>query len=357
VPHLLIVGGSSRHQGGAELFIERASEILRRRGGWSLEALKSNSAYLSLASLPSHAGSLASLVLRRRSADAVWVQYGSLPDLAFVVAARLRGYKVVVTPHLGVNWKSQSRPLLRALSNRALRFAHRLALFSTTQERELDLEGLPRSSIRTFLPERSLSGLPPPEVTGPVLRIVHAARLSEAKGSFLVVDVCAKLRDAGLPFSAEIIGSAEPDVLRRLEQRIAEAGLSDVVRMVGQRSNDDLLDHLRRADVLLHLSRLDSYPLIVLEALACAALPTCLDLPGARNMVETYDGYVVGQDEPAPDAAAILARLDINDIRHRAREASVRVRADYDWTRCGEALDNALNDVVDHKDRMLAPTF
>jgi glycosyltransferase involved in cell wall biosynthesis len=351
VPHLLIVGGSSRHQGGAELFIERASEILRRRGAWTLDTLKSNSAYLSLATLPGFAGSLASLLVRRRRADALWVHYGSLPDLAFVVAGRLRGYRVVVTPHLGVNWKSQSRPLLRALGKRALRFAHRLALFTKTQEMELDLEGLPRSSIRTFLPEESLSGSLPSKADGPALRLVHAARLSEAKGSFLVVDVCAKLREAGVPFHAEIIGSAEPDVLRRLQQRIADTGLSEAVSLVGHRNIADLLEHLRRADVLLHLSRLDSYPLIVLEALACGALPICLDLPGARNMVETYDGYVVGHAEPAAEAAAILQKLDPHDLRQRSREASSRVRADHDWRQCGEALDGALRDAMDVKGR------
>jgi glycosyltransferase involved in cell wall biosynthesis len=346
VPDLLIVGGSSRHQGGAELFIERASEILRRLGAWNLDTLKSNSAYLSLATLPNYVASLASLVLRRRSADVVWVHYGSFPDLAFVVAGRLRGYRVVVTPHLGVNWKSQSRPFLRALGTRALRFAHRLALFSKTQEKELDLEGIPRSSIRTFLPEESLSGSPPAGLEGPVLRLVHAARLSEAKGSFLVVDVCAALRDVGVPFSAEIIGGAEPDVLERLKQRIADRGLSEAVTLVGQLNTPDLLSHLRQADVLLHLSKLDSYPLIVLEALACATLPICLDLPGARNMVETYDGYVVGQVEPAEEAAAILAKLDLQGIRDRARQAAPRVRADHDWTQCGEALDGALRDAM-----------
>jgi glycosyltransferase involved in cell wall biosynthesis len=286
-------------------------------------------------------------VLRRRSADAIWVHYGSLPDLAFVVAGRLRGYRVVVTPHLGVNCKSQSRPLLRAVGEWALRFAHRLALLSKTQEIELDLERLPRSFIRTFLPEESLSGLLPAKVERPVLRLVHAARLSEAKGSFLVVDVCAKLREAGIPFSAEIIGSAEPDVLQRLQQRIADTGLSEAVTLVGHRDVADLLVHLRRADVLLHLSRLDSYPLIVLEALACGAFPLCLDLLGARNMVETYAGYVVGHPEPAAEAAAILQTLDLEDVRQRAREASSRVRADHDWRQCGEALDGALRDAMD----------
>lgn len=357
MPRLLIVGGSSRHHGGAELFIERASTILGRRGGWRLDHLKSNSAYLSPATLPSHLASLASLLLRRRTADAVWVHYGSLPDLAFVVAASLRGYKVVVTPHLGVNWKSQSRPLLRKLSSRALRFADRLALFSKTQEKELDLEGLPRSPIRTFLPAESLAEAPPADKAAAVLRLVHAARLSEAKGSFLVVDVCARLRAAQVPFEAEIIGSAEPEVLDEFRRRITAAGLQEQVRLIGHRSVPELLVHLRGADVLLHLSRLDSYPLIVLEALACAALPVCLDLPGARAMVETYDGHVVSAADPAGEAAAVLQSQELTGIRRRAHDAALKVRRDHDWSSSGDALEAALRETIGAGQRMLAPTF
>lgn len=343
MPHLLIVGGSTRHKGGAELFVERASTILRRRG-WTLDHLKTNSAFLRPASLPTYVRSLSALLFRRRRSDCAWVQYGSLPDLAFVVAARLRGYHVFVTPHLGASARSLAGGVLARWSRLALKAAHHLLLISRSQEIELDLSGLPRTYIRTFLPEESLGQHAPVDRAGAELRLVHAARLSEAKGSFLVVDICARLRDQGVPFTATIIGGAEPEVLERLQRSIEAQALTGQVRLVGELPVGGVVEQLRQSDVLIHLSRQDSYPLVVLEALAAGALPLCLDLPGARNMVEQYDGQLVSHDRPAEAAADLLARLDLADIRRRGRDAAVRVQQDLDWSRSGEALEDALRD-------------
>lgn len=345
MPDLLVVGGSSSHRGGAEIFVERALEILRRRGGWKVDLLKTNSAFLKPSTLPDYVGSLASLVFRRRTADCAWVQYGSLPDLSFVVLAKLRGYRVVVTPHLGGSARSQSSSWLRRLGHAALRRADRLALISTSQEEELDLSGIGKVHIRTFLPEESLSGTRPPVADDTPLRLVHAAALlSESKGSFLVVDLCAELERADVPFTAEIIGSAEPEVMRQVEERIASLGLSGRLRLLGPRTVPEVMEHLRRSDVLIHLSRKDSYPLIVLEASACSALPVCLDLPGTRDMVERYGGFLVGHDDTARKAADLLRKTEIGEIRRRGEEAARKVRAELDWSRSGDALDAALQD-------------
>lgn len=342
---LLIVGGTARHPGGIEAFCERSAIALRRHGHWDITIEPADSAYLRVGDLFRFARALARLWrYRRAKPDHVWVQYGNMPDLAYLVVAKLLGFKVMVTPHLGSNWRSQSNPALRKISGLLLRLPDRLALISRTQEQEIAIEGdVPRSLIRNFLPEKILGlnledGRQPPNT----LQIIHSGRLSEGKGTFLVIEVCARLRDAGVPFHARITGGAEPETFDRLHALIAEHRLEGQVEVLGRIPEDDLLDLLRQSDVLLHLSRIDSYPLIVLEAMACSVLPVCMELAGARDQVETYGGHVVSVAHPVEEAAAWLAAQDLDHIRAMAHEAAIGVRRDYSWERCAGALEDAL---------------
>lgn len=346
--HVLILGGSPRHPGGLEAFCERAVSALERHRDWRVTLLPTETAFLTARGLPAFLAALRRFVRHRdrgQRPDCVWLQYVNLPDLAYLALARLLGLRVVVTPHLGSAWRSQSQPVLRAISRRLLGLADRFALLSKTQELEIALPGhVPRSMIRTFLPAAALEGAPPASERRPAtLALLHSARLSEGKGTFLFVEVCERLRDAGVPFEARIAGGADAATATRLEATIREKGLADRIAVLGRKPVGELLEIMRTSDVLVHLSRVDSYPLIVLEALASGMLPVCLDLPGARDMVESYDGYVVGHDHPVDGTTALLRELDLADGRRRARAASARVRADYAWDRCIAAVEAALS--------------
>ncbi len=250
----------------------------------------------------------------------------------------------MVTPHLGANWRSQSRPLLRSLSGWLLRFADRLALISKTQELEINLPGgVPRSYIRNFLPPAVLTADAPAAGNAPpAMQLIHSGRLSEGKGTFLFVEVCARLKAAGTPFFARITGGADEETFARLHALIAGHRLKELVAVHGRVPDAELLDLLRGSDVLIHLSRIDSYPLIVLEAIACSMLPVCMDLAGARDMVETYDGKIVSEAGAVTETAQFLAGADLADIRRRGRAEAARVRTDYNWDRCCGALEAAL---------------
>ncbi|WP_456628558.1 glycosyltransferase family 4 protein [Bradyrhizobium sp. URHC0002] len=268
----------------------------------------------------------------------------------YVIVAKAIGYDVVVTPHLGLNWKSQRNLALRTLSQLMLSRADRIALLSRTQEWEILLPtSVERLLIRTFLPSEVLEPISHPSsadhskaVPPAELRLIHASRLSVAKGSFLVVDVCSRLREAGVPFSAQIIGSADEQTRSALRERIKDRNLSNQVQLLDWASPERMIDHLRGADVLIHLSLADSYPLIVLEALASGTLPLALDLAGVRSIVQDYDGLLVSRYEPVEEAVAHLMNCGLQDIRSRGVAQVARVRTDFAWSTAGTLLIEAL---------------
>jgi glycosyltransferase involved in cell wall biosynthesis len=342
---LLILGGSPAHRGGVETFCARASEALKLRAPQiAVTRVATGTAYFKLANVPALFAGLARLArFRAGGRGLVWLQYVNLPDLGYLLAARLLGLKVVVTPHLGKNWRSERNRILRTVSHMLLCLADRMALLAKTQEQEIVLpKRVPRSLIRTFLPAEVLEHriTTPPRARH--LRLLHASRLSEAKGSFLMIDVCAKLRDAGIAFSARIVGAAEEDIYARLRAAITDQKLDAQVELVGWVPPCALPDYLRDADILIHLSQIDSYPLIVLEAQASGMLPVAMDLAGARDMIETYDGTIVSALRPVDEAADFLIHADPADLRRRGAHEASRVRSDFAWDEAAKLLVSSL---------------
>lgn len=350
--HILVIGGSPEHLGGVEAFCERSAEALAERTGWRIARLPAATAFLTLKRIPVLLGGLFSLVrYRAKRPDCVWLQYSNLPDLSFLAVAKLLGFKVMVTPHLGSNWRSQSNPFLRGLSGWLLSFADRLALISKTQELEIKLPpDVPRSLIRNFLPRTVLAAHTATADAAPDrLQLIHSGRLSEGKGTFLFVDVCARLKAAGVPFFARITGGADDATYARLASMISQYGLEEHVSVLGRVSEEALLEHLRGSDVLVHLSSIDSYPLIVLEAMTCSMLPVCMELAGARDMIETYDGHIVSSVYAVEESTSFLRTLNLADVRQRGEVVAVKVKSDYGWNACAAALEGALLSLVDNK--------
>lgn len=348
--HILVVGGSPRHLGGVEAFCERSAIALKRVASHKVDYFAADNAFIGLAQLPRLVHGLRHVrSFRKKGVDCVWVQYASLPDLLYAAVAKASGFQVMVTPHLGSNWRSQQSKALRTISKTLLRSADRLALISKTQELEIALpKTVSRSPIRNFLPKGILETLPVDISTRPAdeLQLIHSGRLSAGKGTFMFIELCARLKAAGKQFHARITGTADKATMDQIHALLTDYELGDGVEVLGRVEEAQLFDLLRGSDVLVHLSRIDSYPLIVLEALASSVFPICMELAGARDMVETYDGAIVSVDRTVDETAELLISTDVADLRRRAHNVSGRVREDYSWDNCARALDAALSDCV-----------
>ena len=346
---ILILGGSAGQRGGVEAFCARAKQAIEQLSSSAVEQQNTDTAFLSLRKLPGIARGFYRLAQHRRQRpDCVWLQYSNLPDLFYLPWAKLLGFKVLVTPHLGANWRSQANPMLRTLSQRLLGLSDRLGLLSHTQETELSFPpNVPRSYLRTFLAACVISGEPAPRrPEQKPLRLAHVSRLSEGKGTFHFVEVCRLLRDRGVPFTATIAGGADHATLQRLEASIEASGLASHIEMVGSLAEPDYARLLAATDILVHLSTVDSYPLIVIEAIACAAFPICIDLPGAAYMVGTYAGHVVREQNCVEATADFITRTPLAELRGEMEKTMRHARADYGWPACVASLDSVVRETV-----------
>ena len=346
---ILIVGGTSALRGGVEQFCVRAKEALTGFGRHDVGHIFSEAAYLRPKSLPRFILSIGSLYRNRRAGwDCVWLQYTSFPDLVILAICRLFGYKVMVTPHLGANWISQTNPVLRYVGLKLLSTANGIALLSESQAEEVALPpSTERFSILTFLP-KSLSAIcmdNSRSVEADVVTLVHAARLSKGKGTFSFIEVCALLKRSGLKIRGRLAGACDDATAKEIRSLITERDLGQEIESLGLLSEGDLLSELAQADVLVHLSTVDSFPLVVLESIGCDVFPVCLDLPGARKITSAYCGHVVRDPNAAQKVADFIRAHGPLELKQLAKAAGRRLRQDYEWSHCVSVCERVLADV------------
>jgi glycosyltransferase involved in cell wall biosynthesis len=162
-------------------------------------------------------------------------------------------------------------------------------------------------------------------------RLIHVASLNRVKDQSTLLRALAALIGSGVRFEMDVVGD---DTLHGEIQALAnELELSQRIRFQGFLPQRQLRPLLEAADLMVHSSRHEAGPLVILEA-AVAGVPTVGTMVG--HIVEWAPDAAMGV--PIGDwaglAAAIRQMLEDEDLRLRiAREAHKRaILEDADYT-------------------------
>ncbi|HKF86134.1 MAG TPA: glycosyltransferase, partial [Candidatus Limnocylindrales bacterium] len=74
------------------------------------------------------------------------------------------------------------------------------------------------------------------------LSILCIGTLHEVKGQRHLIDACRRLREAGVDFECRLVGEGQDREM--LEERIRDAGLQDLVTLLGARTRDEIIELL-----------------------------------------------------------------------------------------------------------------
>jgi glycosyltransferase involved in cell wall biosynthesis len=178
--------------------------------------------------------------------------------------------------------------------------------------------------------------------------IVSVGRLVPKKGHSNVIRAARLLHDRGFDFRLEIYGQG--DLKEPLHRQIEEEGLASVVRLHGARTQDELIQVYRKADVFVLAPIVtpngdrDGIPNVLLEAMATGLPAVSTTISGIPEVIEHgINGLLVPSEDPEAVADALAALLDDPDLRESlGANAAQSVRARFDAAANAEYMASLL---------------
>ena len=268
------------------------------------------------------------LALRRDGITRMHVHFATLASWCAAVASALTGIPYTVTTHAKDIFHQDLDPvLLREILQRAERVVaiseynrrHLLTIDPTLGDKVVLVRNgldLPRFTYRD------------PEPPHTPLRVLAVGRVVEKKGFDHLVDAAHQLHEQGVPLQVRIVGEGE--LLPALRQQIADAGLTDVVSLLGSRSQAELVAELDWADVMAAPcvvgadGNADGLPTVLLEAMASGVPCVATDVTGIPEAVHPAQGET--------PATGILLSHERTGLPQRLA-AALRQVADPSWPR------------------------
>jgi colanic acid/amylovoran biosynthesis glycosyltransferase len=163
--------------------------------------------------------------------------------------------------------------------------------------------------------------------------LLCVGRLTPAKGQVLLIQACARLRDAGVRFSMNLVGDG-PD-RGRVEAAVAHHGLQELVKFSGSLTQQGVREALSEADIFVLPSLAEGIPVVLMEAMCCHV--PCISTPvnGIPELIEhKHTGLLATPGDVDSLVAQLLYLCGSREARERlAQDALVKVQQDFDLNR------------------------
>ena len=173
--------------------------------------------------------------------------------------------------------------------------------------------------------------------------VVTVCRLVPRKGVDTTIEAVAELRPR-VPGLRYAIGGSGPD-RPRLEAKVQELGLEDIVTFLGRVPDDAMADCMTAADVFCMPARseppdVEGFGLVFLEAGACGTAVVGARAGGIPDaIVHGETGLLVPPDDARELAGALHQLLTDPALRNRmGRTARARIESQCTWDRVAEDL-------------------
>lgn len=273
----------------------------------------------------------------RSSADVVHAHaFGHFPLWVGQLSSALRGTRLIVTPHSD---PGSGMPLARVWSRyvarTSVRGADRTVALSRIEAEWLTRLGVRPERIRVIPPGIDVAefeSIPARATNARGPAILFVGRLDAAqKGLATLVRAVAQV-PSGLRARLRMVGQ-DWGGLERTLSLARSLGIADRVDALGAVSRADLLREYARAELLVLPSRFDSFPVVVLEAMAAGLPVVATRVGGVPEVVEEgKSGLLVPPENPAALAEAIGTVLSDRALGVRFGVEGRRRAVRFDWS-------------------------
>jgi len=265
---------------------------------------------------------------------------GAVPDIVARAAARLA---VVVLVHLPLGEETGASPGLADAEGRTLRAARAVVATSRwAARRVLERHGLAPERVHVVAPGVDPAPLAPG--TDGASQLLCVGSLTPTKGQDVLVEALALVADR--PWHCELVGPLHRDRahVAAVRAAVARHGLGGRVRLTGPYTGAQLAAAYAGADLLVLPSRVESFGMVLTEALARGTPVLASATGGVPDTVGTGPGLLVPPEDAAALATALRRWMDRPGLRVQLRRAARARRRSLDgWEVAARCLARVLD--------------
>jgi glycosyltransferase involved in cell wall biosynthesis len=265
-----------------------------------------------------------------------------LPGMLLTGLRRVAHVQIDEAPE-GLRWAFRRPPELIITCARYLVEAVRRALPRSVRDRQW-IEAVPNAvDARRFRPGDKREARHQVGAPAETPLALMLANLAPHKGQETAIRAVAILKEAGVLLHCWLAGverGGETTYTAHLSALIAELGVGDRVRLLGQRDDPDRL--LRAADVFLLPSTREGLPLSILEAQATKVPVLAAPTAGIPEVVaDDETGFLIAAGDAPGYARRIRSLLESPGLSHRVAErAHAQAAGELSWeAHCGRILE------------------
>ncbi|NEP17137.1 MAG: glycosyltransferase [Leptolyngbya sp. SIO4C1] len=183
--------------------------------------------------------------------------------------------------------------------------------------------------LTRFSPLAELTPEKPPALPASTPLLLSVGRFCEKKGFTYLLDACAELKQRNIAFHCAIVGYGP--LQAAIEQQIADLGLTAQVTLLGQLTQDRLVQVYQQADIFVLPCQVteegdrDGIPNVLLEAMAMTVPVISTQISGIVELIKSNcNGRLVPQKDASALAQEMAALIEQPDLRERLGQRGQR---------------------------------
>jgi len=130
-----------------------------------------------------------------------------------------------------------------------------------------------------------------PVMTNQPIRLLHVAWQAPEKGS---LDIVESMKHVKSDVICEMVGMISTDFEKTLKLKISEHRLENKIKILGQKTGEDLVKLFEKADIFVFPSHMEGFPMVILEAMAYGIPIIATDVGNIREMIGFDDDVSAG---------------------------------------------------------------
>ena len=185
------------------------------------------------------------------------------------------------------------------------------------------------------------------------VEFITIARLEKEKNlSFLIQSMKGYQMKNGSSFHLTIVGNGS--IREELQTQINELGLSSNITLVGNKSQEEIAELLKKSDLFLFSSKSETQGIVLLEAMSHGVPVVAVEASGVRDVVRNqYNGYQTEEEEDA-FIHAIDKTLEEDGLYQELCKGAYETASRFDYSQIALLAEKIYIDSILSKNRRVA---